>query len=88
MKLTSQCNDRQLQVLLRSDESFGEFRLAQRHVDTCDSCQYRLTELAATPDQWEQAKTSLFSDADDAAISREQLTRPWSTGGESTGGQA
>ncbi len=63
MKLNASCSDDQLQVLLQSesDEDSAEFRSAVAHVEHCDSCQARLTELAAEDGEWDEAHEMLVS---------------------------
>jgi len=56
------CNDDRLQVLLSDDEGSAEFRAAARHVETCKTCQARLTTLAGEEELWSDAQQLLACD--------------------------
>src|SRR5262245_50395140 len=47
------CDDPQLEVLLRGDESSDEFRLLAEHIESCERCRDRLTHLAADDAVWD-----------------------------------
>jgi serine/threonine protein kinase len=52
-----------LQVLLFGDEGSGPYRSAAEHVESCETCRRRLTELAGEPRWWNEAQ-ELLSDAE------------------------
>jgi serine/threonine protein kinase len=68
------CDDRQLQLLLSTDEQSDEFCAAAMHVEACPRCQLRLSDLAANASQWDEACRLLSEDPSDAALAAEQLS--------------
>jgi len=74
---TSACNDDHLRVLLHDNEDSAEYKIAAEHLESCESCQLRLSELAADHDEWAEAKRSLAINAADEHIVREQGERSW-----------
>ena len=69
---TSPCSDEKLRLLLYGEEGGEEFRDAVEHLQSCAACQSRLDELAASENEWTEAKQSLTSDDADALIDSEQ----------------
>jgi hypothetical protein len=51
-KRTSSCDESRLEMLLFGDEDSDEFRRLAEHVDGCQACQTRLTDLAADARSW------------------------------------
>ena len=49
---SGRCRAIDLSILLDGDENSDLFRDAENHVDSCSSCQQRLTELSADPNHW------------------------------------
>lgn len=79
MNKTSGCSDDCLLALLEGDENDADFRQAAEHIETCPTCQQRLSEIAAGEKDWERAKRSLQLEGMDIDITREQTERSWST---------
>jgi len=52
------CNEQMLIALLDSKED-SEDSAAAKHLETCDSCQLRITQLAADQDSWHTAAAAL-----------------------------
>src|SRR5438067_6373253 len=73
MKRSSNCNDAELRQLLTSDDG-----AAGEHVESCPHCQSRLAELAASNDDWQEARHLLTTDDVDALLAAEARERPWS----------
>ena len=48
------CDDARLDVLLNGDESSNEFRRSASHVESCETCQQRLADLAGDGDTWDR----------------------------------
>jgi hypothetical protein len=53
------CDDVRLDVLLHGDEDSAEFQQAAYHVESCPSCQDRLTDVAGEPEAWAEARNML-----------------------------
>ena len=64
-------NEESLQKLMQSDEDSADIRRFEQHVAECSSCQARLEQLAADPDEWRKAKDSLSPAKDDGDQSRD-----------------
>ncbi len=83
-KPMSPCDESQLQLLLFGDEGSDQFRAAAEHVELCETCQQRLTELAGDARCWSDVHEllgdtdadSLPADAEvvESEISGEDLT--------------
>src|SRR5262245_9595716 len=59
MRDLSHCDDSRLSALLFDDESSELYCAAATHVETCARCRQRLTELAADPPAWDEARQQL-----------------------------
>ncbi|MBI1323783.1 protein kinase [bacterium] len=55
------CDDHQIERLLADDLTVTERRMAEDHLDSCESCRSRLHALAATPELWGEVR-SILSD--------------------------
>ena len=75
------CDDSRLAVLLRGDESSAEFAAARGHVETCPTCQQRLSTLAAEAGEWEETRELLRANEGDAEVAEERKNRPWNADG-------
>ncbi len=75
MQRAGRCDDSRLELLLFGDGDSDAFRAAAEHVETCDACQRRLTELAGDADSWSEVR-QLLGDAD-----TEPLLQPESRSG-------
>ena len=53
------CNDQRLLSMLQDELSAAEADKLLDHVETCDQCQRRVDELAATTDEWSKVSTNL-----------------------------
>lgn len=53
------CNNERLRLILSDDEASDDVRAAARHVETCETCQQRLTTLAGDAEWWNSAQTFL-----------------------------
>jgi serine/threonine protein kinase len=73
MDTSSNCNDDHLRHLLAGHEDG-----AAVHLEDCPRCQQRLTELAASDDDWRNARNMLSTDGVDALLAAEARERPWS----------
>lgn len=62
-KRSNPCDETRLAVLLTGDEQSDAYRKLAEHVETCDDCQQRLTELAGDAQSW-NAVRELLSSAD------------------------
>jgi eukaryotic-like serine/threonine-protein kinase len=58
------CDRVDLDVLLFGDEASDEFRISQRHVETCSECQDRLAKTAADDGDWAEVR-SAFQPSDE-----------------------
>ena len=76
---SSNCSEDRLRSLLQSDDDFGDdSQLAAKHIAECPSCQSRLEQLAAEPDEWSEARESLLSGDDHDEGRRAAMSgRPW-----------
>lgn len=74
MKMKTTCNDAELCILLKGDESSHEYQSALQHVDSCSACQVRLEQMAAESGLWQEAQEVLTTRdvpaADDVAGDR------------------
>jgi serine/threonine protein kinase len=77
----SPCSDETLRLLLYGEEDSAGFRDAVEHLQACETCQTRFDELAASRDEWQDAKQSLTFDEADELINSEQANRSWSASG-------
>ena len=59
----TQCDDSRLVILLHGDEQSAEFQQSAEHVESCDICCQRLTELAADGDTWTEISQSLQAES-------------------------
>jgi eukaryotic-like serine/threonine-protein kinase len=78
------CSDAQLRRLLASS---GDDRAVEQHLESCPRCQARLSELAASDDQWRETSRLLAADPADDPLIAEARQWPWSSamqGGSST----
>src|SRR5262245_403665 len=73
MAASSNCNDAQLRQLLAGDDD-----RAAVHVEECPRCQARLAEIAASHDDWHEARRLLTTNDVDALLAAEARERPWS----------
>jgi serine/threonine protein kinase len=64
------CGRVDLDVLLFGDEASDEFRISQRHVETCPECQDRLAKTAADDGDWAEVRSVLQP-------SDERLSEEW-----------
>ena len=48
------CEDSRLEVLLSGDEGSDLYLQSSTHVESCERCQQRLTELAGAEETWQQ----------------------------------
>lgn len=53
------CDESRLVILLHGDEQSDEFQQSAEHIDSCEDCCQRLTELAADGDTWTEVSESL-----------------------------
>src|SRR5689334_19180813 len=67
------CDDARLRQLLAADDA-----AATAHVETCERCQSRLAEMAASNDDWQEARRLLTTNDVDALLAAEARERPWS----------
>ncbi len=58
------CGDVRLGALLAEDEASDAYRTAAEHVEHCETCQRRLTTLAADDDWWSDAHTLLSGECE------------------------
>jgi serine/threonine protein kinase len=58
------CGDVRLDVLLADDEASDAYRTAAEHVEHCETCQRRLTTLAANDNWWSDAHTLLSGECE------------------------
>ncbi len=63
VKPISPCDESGLQVLLFGDEGSDQFRAAAEHVELCNTCQQRLTDLAGDSRSWSDVH-ELLGDTD------------------------
>src|SRR5690242_14092288 len=75
------CDDARLRRLLADDDDAMSL-----HVEDCPHCQKRLAELAASDDDWQDARRLLSTDDVDALLAAEARERPWSEAIESGDG--
>src|SRR5262249_48871414 len=73
MATSSNCNDAQLRQLLAGDDD-----RAAIHGEECPRCQARLAEIAASHDDWHEARRLLTTNDVDALLAAEARERPWS----------
>jgi serine/threonine protein kinase len=73
MAASSNCNDVQLRQLLAGDDD-----RAAVHIEECPRCQARLAEMAASNDDWQEARRLLTTNDVDALLAAEARERPWS----------
>jgi len=59
-----QCSEVRLGVLLAEDEASDDYRAAASHVETCPTCQRRLTTMAADASWWKDAHTLLSGEGE------------------------
>ncbi len=71
------CDDQRLRVLLRGDEESAEFASAASHVEVCEHCQGRLSELAAAADEWAETRQLLNLGEGDASFASECRDCRW-----------
>jgi serine/threonine-protein kinase len=69
------CNESQLRQLLTGD---APDHAAAKHLETCPRCQSRLSELAASQNDWHETRDLLAVAAADAASAAEARERSWS----------
>src|SRR5262245_60790729 len=69
------CDDERLRKLLATTDS--DPAIAE-HVEHCSRCQARLSDLAASDADWEEARSLLAVSKADAAFSAEAQERSWS----------
>jgi hypothetical protein len=58
------CDDVRLGALLADDDASDAYRTAAEHVEHCETCQRRLTTLAANDDWWSDAHTLLSGECE------------------------
>ncbi len=73
------CSDGRLEILLYSGEESAEYRIAADHLESCRTCQTRLSELAANEGEWAKATRSLRMNEEDEQIERERAESAGST---------
>lgn len=71
------CDDGQLQVLLQGDEDSAEFDSAASHVEVCERCRTRLSELAAGVQEWKETRDLLNLGEADASFASECRESNW-----------
>jgi eukaryotic-like serine/threonine-protein kinase len=71
------CDEQRLRTLLNAEEDTADFRTAAEHVESCPRCQSRLSDLAASGDEWAEASRLLAEDEGDADLTAELPARPW-----------
>lgn len=84
VKPTSPCDESRLEVILRAEEDSDEFRAAVGHVDSCEVCQQRLTEMAADISDWKEVRDLLSGDDVMPLWKADQSTQPSSAHSDTT----
>ena len=72
---TSFCSDDRLQILLTDDDSTPEFQTIADHLESCDYCQKRLSQLAADNSDWDGARGFLTDRTASDLIEQERHDR-------------
>lgn len=62
-RVHSNCDESSLVILLHGDEQSEEFQRSAAHIESCENCRRRLTELAADGDTWTEISESLRAEA-------------------------
>ena len=70
---TLTCDDSRLSVLLHGDETSDEYLLTARHVESCDVCCQRLSELAGDGETWTEVAESLRAEPVSFVKAKDQL---------------
>jgi serine/threonine protein kinase len=70
------CDDAQLRRLLASEE---DSLAVTDHLESCPHCQSRLLQLAASTDDWQEARQLLDTDSAGAELAAEARERSWSS---------
>ena len=69
------CNDDLLIALLSDDDSHQASESTLDHLESCSRCQQRLSDLAASTDEWNQA-AKLMSTGYDVAVEVPPIPKP------------
>jgi eukaryotic-like serine/threonine-protein kinase len=59
VKRLSECDESQLELLLFGNDDSDAFRVAAEHIESCETCRQRLTELAGDNQSWCEARDLL-----------------------------
>lgn len=70
---TLTCDDSRLSVLLHGDENSDDYLHTARHVESCDVCCQRLSELAGDGETWTEVAESLRAEPVSFVKAKEQL---------------
>ena len=62
-QMTPHLSEVELQLLLSDDEASHSFRQASMHLESCETCQSKLTTFAGNPELWHDAQTLLSAES-------------------------
>lgn len=61
-EMTPHLSALEFQLLLSDDDASDQFRRAAGHIESCETCQSKLTTVAGAPDWWHDAQTLLSAE--------------------------
>lgn len=75
---TSFCHGANLTVLLSGNEQSDEFRQLATHLDSCERCRHRLTDMAASCEEWDDVSSMLsgYDQADGFTVNKTASREP------------